>query len=339
MRRAFVPGAWLALAVLGGAPAWAAEYPAREIEMIVSFPAGGPADASARILAPVLSRALGVPIAVVNKTGGGGSVGADYVAKAKPDGATIYNSTNSALTISPVILKDISYKIGDFTPIGAYAADLGVITVRAGGPARTLEEFVDHARKNPGKLTYGSAGLGTVSFFTMELFKLAYGLDITHVPFQGTGPVKNAILGGHVTVATSGLGSLAPLIRSGDLVPLVTTAPKRVAAFPPGADDGRKGISRRVAEHLDGSLRPGPHPQARGGGPRAGVQPGGEGSGRARCPRQGRDAGLLSHGRGDAEAARERGRDRGARRGQGRIEEVNGTCASGSARSSSWSAC
>ena len=234
MRRAFVLGAWLALAgtVLGGASASAADYPVREIEMIVSFPAGGPADASARILAPVLSRALGVPIAVVNKTGGGGSVGADYVAKARPDGATIYNSTNSALTISPVILKDISYKVGDFTPIGAYAADLGVITVRAGGPARTLEEFVDHARKNPGKLTYGSAGLGTVSFFTMELFKLAYGLDLTHVPFQGTGPVKNAILGGHVAVATSGLGSLAPLIRSGDLVPLVTTAPQRVAAFP-----------------------------------------------------------------------------------------------------------
>jgi tripartite-type tricarboxylate transporter receptor subunit TctC len=242
MRRAFVLGASLALAVLGGAPAWAAEYPAREIEMIVSFPAGGPADASARILAPVLSRALGVPIAVVNKTGGGGSVGADYVAKAKPDGATIYNSTNSALTISPVILKDISYKIGDFTPIGAYAADLGVITVRAGGPARTLEEFVDHARKNPGKLTYGSAGLGTVSFFTMELFKLAYGLDLTHVPFQGTGPVKNAILGGHVTVATSGLGSLAPLIRSGDLVPLVTTAPKRVAAFPQVPTMAEKGF-------------------------------------------------------------------------------------------------
>jgi tripartite-type tricarboxylate transporter receptor subunit TctC len=183
-----------------------------------------------------------VPIAVVNKTGGGGSVGADYVAKAKPDGATIYNSTNSALTISPVILKDITYKVSDFSPIGAYAADLGVITVRAGGPAKTLEEFVEHAKKNPGKLTYGSAGLGTVSFFTMELFKLAYGLDITHVPFQGTGPAKNAILGGHVSVACSGLGSMAPLIRSGDLLPLVTTAPKRVAGWPQVPTMAEKGF-------------------------------------------------------------------------------------------------
>jgi tripartite-type tricarboxylate transporter receptor subunit TctC len=231
MREALAVVAFLALAVLGVDAARAADYPARDIEMVVSFPAGGPADASARILAPKLSQTLGVPIAIVNKTGGGGSVGADYVAKAKPDGSVIYNSTNSSLTISPAILKDITYKISDFTPIGAYAADLSVITVRSGGPARTLDEFVDYAKRNPGKLTYGSAGLGTVSYFTMELFKQAYGLDITHVPFQGTGPVKNAILGGHVNVACSGLGSLAPLIRSGDLIPLVTTAPRRLAGF------------------------------------------------------------------------------------------------------------
>lgn len=232
----------VALLALGGGRAWAADYPVRDVELIVSFPAGGPADASARILAPRLSQLLGVPIAVVNKTGGGGSVGADYVAKARPDGSVVYNSTNAAFTISPVVLKDITYKTGDFIPIGAYAADLGVVTVRAGGPARTLEEFVDYAKKNPGKLTYGSAGLGTVSFFTMELFKQAFGLDVTHVPFQGTGPVKNAILGGHVNVATSGFGSLAPLIRSGDLIPLVTTAPKRLADFPQVPTMAEKGF-------------------------------------------------------------------------------------------------
>src|SRR2546428_12499686 len=111
-------------------------------------------------------------------------------------------------------------------------ADIGVITAKAGGAWKTLDQFVDYAKKNPGKLSYGSAGFGTVSFFTMELFKLAYGLDLTHVPFQGTGPVKNAVMGGNVTVATSGFGSLSPLIRSGDLVALVTTAPARVEEFP-----------------------------------------------------------------------------------------------------------
>src|SRR2546426_11895304 len=99
---------WLAaLLALGGGRASAADYPVRDVEMVVSFPAGGPADASARILAPRLSQLLGVPIAVVNKTGGGGSVGADYVAKARPDGSVVYNSTNAAFTISPVVLKDV----------------------------------------------------------------------------------------------------------------------------------------------------------------------------------------------------------------------------------------
>jgi tripartite-type tricarboxylate transporter receptor subunit TctC len=244
MRKTVLLAALLALTAspLGGGRAWSADYPVRDVEMIVSFPAGGPADASARILAPRLSQLLGVPIAVVNKTGGGGSVGADYVAKARPDGSVIYNSTNAAFTISPVVLKDVTYKTADFVPIGAYAADLGVVTVRAGGPARTLEEFVEYAKKNPGKLTYGSAGLGTVSFFTMELFKQAFGVDVTHVPFQGTGPVKNAILGGHVNVATSGFGSLAPLIRSGDLIPLVTTAPRRLADFPQVPTMAEKGF-------------------------------------------------------------------------------------------------
>src|SRR2546428_13060672 len=121
-------------------------------------------------------------------------------------------------------------------------ADIGVITAKAGGAWKTLDQFVDYAKKNPGKLSYGSAGVGTVSFFTVELFKLAYGLDITHVPFQGTGPVKNAIMGGHVTIASSGLSSLAPLIKSGDLVPRVTPAPRRAAAFADGPTAPRKGF-------------------------------------------------------------------------------------------------
>lgn len=222
----------LAVPVVLHSRAGAADFPSREIELIVSFPAGGPADTAARIIAPKLSAILKVPVVVVNKTGGGGAVGADYVAKAKPDGYTVYASTNSVLTISPHLVKNLPYKLSDFTPLGAYGVDLGVITVRGGGPAKTLEEFVEYAKKNPGKLSYGSAGFGTVSFFTMEMFKLAYGLDLAHVPFQGTGPVKNAIMGGHVNVATSGFGSLAPLIKSGDLVALVTTSPRRVAAFP-----------------------------------------------------------------------------------------------------------
>jgi tripartite-type tricarboxylate transporter receptor subunit TctC len=228
--RGLLAAAVVALSVPPGAVA--ADYPTHEIELVVSFPAGGPADTSARIIAPKLGALLHQPVVVSNKPGGGGAVGADYVARGRPDGYTVYASTNSVLTITPHLVRSLPYKVSDFAPIGAYAVDLGVITTRAGGPARTLEEFVAYAKKNPGRLNYGSAGFGTVSFFTMELFKLAYGLDLTHVPFQGTGPVKNAVMGGHVTVATSGFGSLSPLIRSGDLIALVTTAPTRVKDFP-----------------------------------------------------------------------------------------------------------
>jgi tripartite-type tricarboxylate transporter receptor subunit TctC len=221
----------LLASLLPAASARAADYPTHEIDFVVAFPAGGPADSSARVLAPIVSGILKQPVVVVNKPGGGGMVGSDYAAHARPDGYTVYVSTNSVLTINPY-LKKLTYQPSDFTPIGAFAVDLGTITVRGNGPAKTLEDFVAYAKKNPGKLTYGSAGYGTVSFFTMELFKLAYGLDLVHVPFQGTGPVKTAIMGGHVDIATSGFGSFAPLLRSGDLVALVTTSPRRVAAFP-----------------------------------------------------------------------------------------------------------
>ena len=218
---------------LTGLPATAQpRYPSRPIEFIIPFPPGGPADTAARIIQPPLSAALGVPIVLVNKPGGGGALGADYVAKSKPDGYTVFAATNAPMTIVPAMQPDISYRPSDFAPVGSSMADLGVIVARAGSPWRTLDEFVDHAKKNQGKLSYGSAGLGTVSFFMVELFKASYGLDITHVPFQGGGPVKNAIMGGHVTIASGGLNSFAPLIKSGDLIPLATSAPKRVAAFP-----------------------------------------------------------------------------------------------------------
>ena len=163
-------------------------FPAREIELVVSFPAGGPADTSARIVAPKLSAILGVPVVVANEPGGGGAIGADYVAKARPDGHTVYAATNSPLTINPHLQK-VPYKMADFAPLGAYAVDLGVITTRGGGPAKTLQEFVDYARKNPGKLSYGSAGFGTVSFFTMELFqgRPITGPEARKLPTRGFG--------------------------------------------------------------------------------------------------------------------------------------------------------
>lgn len=209
------------------------EYPKRQIELIVPFPPGGPSDAAARIIQPQMSADLGVPVVIVNKSGGGGALGADYVAKARPDGYTLYFAGNTPLTILIAMQPNVRYRLSDFVPIGSTMADFGTIVTRAANPWKTLEEVVDYARKNPGKLDYGSTGVGTLSALSMEIFKMSNGLDITHVPFQGTGPVKNAILGGHVQLASIGSFSLvAPLLKSGDLIALVTTAPKRLPAYP-----------------------------------------------------------------------------------------------------------
>jgi len=225
--------ATLVLMLALGTPAAAQPaYPARPIEVIIPFPPGGPADTAARIIQPKLSAALGAPLVLVNKSGGGGALAADYVSKSKPDGYTVFAATNAPVTIVAATQPDISYRPADFAAIGTSMTDVSVFVGKAGSPWKTLEEFVEYVRKNPGKLSYGSAGLGTVSFFAFELFKHAYGLDITHVPFQGGGPVKNAIMGGHVTIASSGLNSFAPLMKSGDLIALATSAPKRVPAFP-----------------------------------------------------------------------------------------------------------
>src|SRR5438876_3850997 len=211
------------VALVGVAPSGAQVlYPTRPIEFVIPFAPGGPTDTAIRIIQPQLSANLGVPLVLVNKAGGGGALGMDAVAKAKPDGYTLAATVRSTVTILPATQPDITYKISDFAVVGSYVVDSQVILVKAGAPWKTLEDLIDHAKKNPGKLSYGSAGLGTNSFFTMELLKLTYGLDMTHVPFGGSGPVKNALLGGHVQVGAAALSPTLSVIRSGDVVALVT---------------------------------------------------------------------------------------------------------------------
>jgi tripartite-type tricarboxylate transporter receptor subunit TctC len=222
----------IALALGASATTLAQSYPTRPVEFVIPFAPGGPTDTAIRLIQPQLSANLGVPVVLVNKAGGGGAIGMDTVAKAKPDGYTLAATVRSTLTILPATQPDVTYKISDFAPIGTYAVDSQVVIVKSGAPWKTLEELIEHAKKNPGKLTYGSAGQGTNSFFTMELLKLANGLDIAHVPFGGSGPVKNALLGGHVQVGAAALSPVLSVIRSGDATALVTSATRRNPAIP-----------------------------------------------------------------------------------------------------------
>jgi tripartite-type tricarboxylate transporter receptor subunit TctC len=246
MRRSLVVVASLVL-IAGALPAAAQPYPTRPVEFIIPFATGGPTDTAIRIIQPQLATNLGVPVVLVNKPGGGGAVGMDGVAKARPDGYTLAATVRSTLTILPATQPDVTYKVSDFAVVGSYAYDSVVVLVKASAPWKTLEELVDHARKNPGKLTYGSAGLGTNSFFNMELIKQAYGIELAHVPFNGSGPVKNAVLGGHVPVGGAALSAVLSVVRSGDIVALATSASKRLPTIPNTPTMTEKG-------HADASL-------------------------------------------------------------------------------------
>ena len=231
MRRSLMIVVTLAL-LAAALPAGAQPYPTRPIEFVIPFATGGPTDTAIRVIQPQLAANLGVPVVLVNKAGGGGAVGMDGVAKAKPDGYTLAATVRSTVTILPATQPDVTYKLADFAVVGSYAYDSGVVLVKAGAPWKTLEELVAEAKKNPGKMTYGSAGLGTNSFFNMELIKQAYGIELAHVPFGGSGPVKNAVLGGHIPVGAAALSAVLSVVRSGDVVALATSASKRVPSIP-----------------------------------------------------------------------------------------------------------
>lgn len=222
----------LALSGIGLRVLAAEEYPNRAIEMIVPFASGGPADAAARIIQPHLSALLRVPVVVINRPGAGGGVAMEYVAKAKPDGYTLAATTNSTLVTVPAVNRAITYKLADFAAIGTYAVDYQAIITRPDERWKTLDALIAYAKHNPGKLSYGSSGTGGISYFNMEILKMVERLDIPHVPYQGTGPVLNAILGGHVDVATSAMGAFLPLVQAKKLEFLATTAPQRLDAMP-----------------------------------------------------------------------------------------------------------
>jgi len=234
--------ALLATAALSAASPAAAEYPDRPIEMIITFPPGGPTDVAARVVQPALAKALSVPVVLINKGGSGGAVAMDSVAKAKPDGYTIAATVRSTISITPAVQANVPYRLKDFEMIGTYAASPQALVVRKDSPWKTLEELVAGVKAAPGKHSYGSAGQGTNSHLSMELLKLARGLDLAHVPFQGSGPLKNAVLGGHVPIGSVSLATMIPLIKSGDVVALVISGDKRNRDVPDVPTMAEKGV-------------------------------------------------------------------------------------------------
>ena len=224
-------------AALFSAPAWSqassSAYPGKAVRLIVPFPAGGATDLFARVLSTKLSEQLGQSVVVDNRTGAGGVIGADQVAKAAPDGYTLLLATTSTHSVGPAINPRLPYDtVQDFTPIAHVGNAPSIMLVPNSSPARTVKEWIAYSQKNPGKLNYASSGNGTIVHLGAELFKAQAGLFLVHIPYKGTALAIPDLVAGQIDVMFDSLPTGLPHVRDGRLRALGVTSLKRTALAP-----------------------------------------------------------------------------------------------------------
>ena len=211
----------------GGEKKTATKFPTKSINLVVPYAAGGSSDLSARPFAEEMGNILKQPFVVVNKPGAGGGIGAAEVARAKGDGYTLLNASIGNVTIAPYT-ANLGY---DYTSLRAVAQMTDIplaLTVKADSPLKTVKDFVEFAKANPGKIRYGSPGAGNIQHVTIEGWAKKMGIKITHMPFEGANPAVAALLGGHVEAIFTGVTEAAPHHKSGALRILGITSEKRI---------------------------------------------------------------------------------------------------------------
>jgi tripartite-type tricarboxylate transporter receptor subunit TctC len=232
------PSCWriacLLIIALWGSAAAAQTYPAKPIRMIVTFAAGGSSDAMARAVAKSMSENLGQQIVIDNRPGAGGNIGAEFVARSAPDGYTVLFGTNGTMSIGPALYKNLTYDpVHDLVPVGMLHTLPNVLVVHKSIPADNLKELIAYARAHPGEVSFASAGNGTASHLSGELFKMFTGLDIVHVPYRGGGGSVTAdLMAGRVSMMIETVTNALTLANSGEMRALAVTTPKRSSAAP-----------------------------------------------------------------------------------------------------------
>jgi tripartite-type tricarboxylate transporter receptor subunit TctC len=227
----------LVAAALAAAPgaAWAqpaAGWPDRTVRLLVPYPPGGPTDIMARIVAQGLARELPQPAVVENRSGANGTIGSEVVARAAPDGS-IFLANASAHVIVPHLMPNLPFDaVADFAPVTAIAAVPLMLVVTPSLPVRSVAELIAHAKAHPGRLNYASSSSGGATHLAGELFKQMAGVDMTHVPYRGSGPAVADLVAGNVQLMFDSMPSSAGAVRDGRLRALAVSTSRRIAAFP-----------------------------------------------------------------------------------------------------------
>jgi len=251
-----------ALAIASGA-AWAqAAYPCPAVKLVSPYPPGGTTDLLARLIQPGLMKELGTPVIVENKAGASSNIGIEFVATAAPDGCTLLLGSNTGIVINRNLYKLRVDPVKGLAPIGQVASVPLVLYVSAGVPATNLSQLVELAKKNPGKLSYASAGSGSPQHLMGELLKLEQKISLAHIPYKGSGPAIQDVVAGQVEMSFEAMSVIVPQLASGRIRALATTGAARSAGLPNVPTMKEQGMPGFVTENWYGLFAPAGTPAA-----------------------------------------------------------------------------
>jgi tripartite-type tricarboxylate transporter receptor subunit TctC len=284
-------GAWAGLIVFASGAAWAQQYPAKPVRVVVVFPAGGGTDIVSRIVFQKVSEQIGQQFVIDNRAGAAGMIGAEIVAKSPPDGYTVMVYSQTFIN-NMHLYRKVPFELKDFAAVAMLTRFVGMLTVHPSMPVRTTKEFIALAKARPGEILYGSAGIGAFQHLSMSVFATTAGIKMNHVPFKGGGPAVVALLGGEIQSILTPIAEVYPHVKSGRLRPIAVSSAERTTQFPkvPAISETLKGYEftswfrlprsgrhaeagHRQAERRDQESAGGPryHREARAPGPRSDV--------------------------------------------------------------------